>query len=79
MNLTQLEVEEILEILKRRANDVASFKDDVKTWTGGTFKEFPGSVEMALSREVNRLRELARKLKEANPFPHEDDEDDDEN
>ena len=63
MELTNSEREQIAEILTRRANDVASFKSDVKHWTGDTFKEFPGSVEMALTREINRLRKLADKVR----------------
>ena len=63
--LSKDECDDIVEILKRRANDVASFQDDVKKWTGGNFREFPGSVEMALTRECNRLRDLAERVIEA--------------
>lgn len=71
---------EICEILTRRANDVATFRSDVKTWTGGNFQEFPGSVMMALDREVARLRELERRLRLADTIesPKTDDEEADE-
>lgn len=70
--LTTSEREQIAEILDRRANDIASFQGDVRTWTGGTVKEYPGSVELALSRETKRLRKLADKVRPPSP---EDDED----
>ena len=70
--LTTSEREQIAEILDRRANDIASFQSDVRTWTGGTVKEYPGSVELALSRETKRLRKLADKVRPPSP---EDDED----
>lgn len=43
---------DIQEILKVRANEIASFKENHKC-------DFPGSVEMALTREIERIRRLA--------------------
>lgn len=43
---------DIQEILKRRANEIASFKEDSRI-------AFPSSVEMALTNEIERLRRLA--------------------
>lgn len=62
--LTVEECNAIAEILGRRSNDVATFQEDVEKWTGSTFREFPGSVEMALTREVHRLRDLERRVRE---------------
>lgn len=62
--------EDITEILDRRANDVASFKMDMETELGRKLNGFPGSVEMALSREVYRLRKLSTALKP--PFEEEE-------
>ena len=45
---------EISEILERRANEIAMFK---ASYTED--RNHLGSVELALSREINRLRELA--------------------
>jgi hypothetical protein len=56
------ECRDIEEILKRRANDVASFCDDF----GIDRKKLPGSVEMALSREIQRLRELQSRVSQQN-------------
>lgn len=53
------EVDEIHEILKRRANEVAGFYDEYRADP----KHF-GSVELALSREIDRLRALAERLNE---------------
>lgn len=53
---------QIAEILSRRANDIATFKWDLEKKTGQKFDELPGSVEMALSREIERLRKLAKKV-----------------
>lgn len=64
--------EAIQDILGRRANDVASFRDDLEKELGRKINGFPGSVEMALSREVQRLRELRDKLQA--PFTVEDEE-----
>jgi hypothetical protein len=50
VQLSDIDRRAIYEILGRRANDVASFKE--------SHKDAPGSVEMALSREIDRLRNL---------------------
>lgn len=63
--LTLRNREQIAEILNRRANEIASFHDDYKR-VGNHF----GSVELALSREVDRLRRLADRV---NPPVPEDD------
>lgn len=59
--LTDSERCQIAEVLERRANDISSFKSDLnrKSNASHSFDEFPGSVEMALSREILRLRKLA--------------------
>lgn len=65
---------DIIEILERRANDIASFKTECtrayerngSAITDSGFRvtsELPGSIELALSREIQRLRNLADKLK----------------
>ncbi len=64
---------QIAEILERRANDIATFKWDLEKKTGQKFDELPGSVEMAMSREIKRLRRLATLVKPA-PEPSEDDD-----
>lgn len=48
---------EIEDILRRRANEVAFFLSDYQKDS-----KHHGSVEMALSREIERLRELADKV-----------------
>lgn len=55
--LTKSDRCDISTILRRRANNVASYlQDDLK-------KEYvPGDVQMALDREVVRLRDLAAKV-----------------
>ena len=50
---------QIVEILRRRANDIATFKSDIEQDVGKKLNGFPGSVEMALTREMKRLRRLA--------------------
>ena len=66
--LTKNERKQIAEILNRRANEIAGYSDD--------YRKNPnhfGSVELALSREVMRLRNLADRV---NPLePTEDDDD----
>jgi len=59
---------QIAEILNRRANEIASYSMTYKQ----SDNHF-GSVEFALSREMQRLRRLADKIS-----PPDDDEDDDE-
>lgn len=63
--LTLSDREQIAEILNRRANEIALFNDDYRR----DGKHF-GSVELALRREVDRLRRLAEKV---NPPAPEDD------
>jgi len=63
--LTHHERDEVVEILTRGANDVATFKNDLERAAGDKIGVFPGSVELALSREVGRLRLLARRVETA--------------
>jgi hypothetical protein len=63
-DLTQNERAQIAEILSRRANEIAGFSNDYRNDP----KHF-GSVEFALTREINRLRRLAERV---NPEPEED-------
>jgi hypothetical protein len=65
--LTKAEREQIAEILARRANEVANFSMEYQRDKGHY-----GSVEFALSREVQRLRRLAGRV---NPPEQEHDED----
>ena len=64
--LTKSERKQIAEILDRRANEIAGFSADYKN-DGNHF----GSVELALTREIERLRRLADKV---NPPDPEDDD-----
>ena len=60
--MTKIEQKETVEILERRANEVAGFSDD--------YRKNPthlGSVELALTREVHRLRMLAAAVKLIDP------------
>lgn len=52
--LTSGDREQIAEILTRRANEIAGFSDEYRR----DGKHF-GSVELALTREIQRLRRLA--------------------
>lgn len=66
-DLTPKEREQIAEILNRRANEIAGFGED--------YRRNPnhfGSVELAHTREIERLRHLAVRV---NP-PAPDDEED---
>ena len=65
-NLTKSEREQIAEILKRRANEIAQFLSEY-----GRGPNDLGSVELALSREIERLRRLAERV---NPPEPENDE-----
>lgn len=56
-DLTNAEKGAISVILKRRANEIASYKADMMKE-----KHHLGSVEMALTREIERLRDLADKV-----------------
>lgn len=79
VSLTDSERNQIAEILDRRAREVNSFRSDLesavqqKTDTSIKLYQLPGSVELAINREVNRLRKLAEKIKV--PEPPEEDED----
>lgn len=65
-DLTKSERKQIADILSRRANEVAGFSGDYQK-DGNHF----GSVELALTREIERLRRLADKV---NPPEAEDEE-----
>jgi hypothetical protein len=65
-DLTKREREQIAEILKRRANEIAGFGDDYRRKP-----DHFGSVELALTREIERLRHLAERVRPPEP---EDDE-----
>jgi len=58
---------QIGEILSRRANEIAGFADKYRN-----NPEHHGSVELALSREIDRLRRLAERV---NPEPADDEAD----
>lgn len=55
--LTISERKQIVEILYRRANEIAVFSSDYKSGSN-----HHGSVELALTREIERLRRLADKV-----------------
>jgi len=65
--LTKSERNQIAEILNRRANEIAGFSGDYRK-EGNHF----GSVELALTREIERLRRLAERVS-----PHEPEDDGD--
>lgn len=65
--LTTSERKQIAEILDRRSREVASFRSDLNEKAGTKFHELPGSVELALSREVERLRYLRDKVNPPTP------------
>ncbi len=65
--LTSKEREQIADILSRRSNEIAGFNSNYQNGE----KHF-GSVELALTREIKRLRHLADRV---NP-PKADDEGD---
>lgn len=64
--LTTSEGAQVAEILKRRANEIASYTEE--------HREMPGSVEMALTREMARLRALRDKVEPPKPEPENEDE-----
>lgn len=66
-DLTPSERRQIEEILDRRANEIAGFSDEYRRDP----KHF-GSVEFALTREIERLRRLAERVNP--PPPEEEDE-----
>lgn len=53
--LTKTEREDIAEILRRRANEIAGY-------SGENREKIPGSVDLALDREIKRLRRFADAL-----------------
>lgn len=57
IDLTKRDAAQIAEILNRRANEIAGFSEDYRK----DGKHY-GSVELALSREIVRLRRLAEKV-----------------
>lgn len=67
-DLTTSERKQIAEILDRRASEIAGFHRDYRR----DDKHF-GSVELALSREIDRLRHLSER---ANPEEQEDEQED---
>lgn len=64
--LTKSERAQIGEILERRANEIAGFSDEYRR-----DPKHYGSVEFALTREIQRLRRLAERV---NPEPEEEEE-----
>ena len=62
MDLTKTERQQIAEILSRRANEIAGFAGDYRK-DGNHF----GSVELALTREIERLRRLADRVSPPEP------------
>lgn len=65
LTLTPSDRLQIDEILRRRANEVSMFADEYRR-----NPESHGSVELALSREIDRLRRLADRVNP--PLPEED-------
>lgn len=55
--ISEDELLQIEEILRRRATEIAEFR---REYTSN--KDHLGSVELALTREISRLRSLARSL-----------------
>lgn len=56
MIITENTTNQITEILEKRANEIASYQTQAKD-------SLPASVDMALHREIERLRELSNTLK----------------
>lgn len=65
--LTKSEQQQIGTILERRANEIAGFSNDYRN-----DPKHYGSVEFALSREIDRLRRLAERVNP--PEPEEEDD-----
>jgi hypothetical protein len=61
-DLIKSERDQIGEILRRRANEIAGFSDEYRRKT-----DHYGSVELALTREINRLRHLADRVNPSEP------------
>lgn len=66
--LSRYEQQQIAEILNRRANEIAGFSADYRSKP-----DHHGSVELALTREIERLRRLADRVFPA--LPEEDSHD----
>lgn len=66
IDLTTHEREQIAEVLRRQANEIAGFKAD---YTRGN--AHLGSVELALTREIARLRHLESRV---HPAEHDEGE-----
>ena len=66
LNVTKKDCEQISSIISRRANEIAGFLDDYRRKD-----DHYGSVELALTREMERLRLLSYKI---NPPPIDDEE-----
>lgn len=62
-DLTKAERAQIGEILSRRANEIAGFADDYRRNNPNHY----GSVELAHTREIQRLRRLAERVNPAEP------------
>lgn len=63
MELTDQEREQVAEILNRRANEIAGYAQDHReNPLYPERKGLPGSVDLALSLEITRLRRLANKI-----------------
>ena len=66
--LTNSEINQICEVLIRRSNELASFEEDLRKAFARLTSErslcfsLPGSVDLAISREISRLRYLDKKL-----------------
>ncbi len=65
--LTLSERKQIAELLERRANEIARFSSDYQR-----SENHFGSVELALTREISRLRTLAMRVNP--PAPEEGEE-----
>lgn len=60
--MTKNERRQIAEILNRRANEVAEFSRSYRSNLGHL-----GSVELSLTREIDRLRHLADRIEPTEP------------
>jgi len=62
IDLTDSERKQIAEILIRRSKEVSGFSSEYRSKT-----DHFGSVELALTREIDRLRRLAERVNPAEP------------
>lgn len=69
IELTEDEREQVDELLGLRANEVAVFMGRHRQGSD----TLPGCVDMALSREIRRLRALRDKFRDNLPAPTDDD------